>query len=44
MEPEVGMPYEWQLELLRRFTALAPFDRPRGDTDPNQGDLFLTNQ
>jgi len=34
-----NMPREWQLELLRRFTALAPSDEypPK---DPQQIDLF----
>jgi len=34
-----NMPREWQLELLRRFTALAPSDEypPK---DPQQLDLF----
>lgn len=28
MDAITGLPYEWQLELLRRFTALAPINEP----------------
>ena len=28
MDAITGLPYDWQLELLRRFTALAPTNEP----------------
>jgi hypothetical protein len=36
---EFGAPIEWQIELLRRFTAVAP-DKDFPLRDPNQLDLF----
>jgi len=36
---QVGMPYEWQVELLRRFIALAPTDE-YPPIDPSQMNLF----
>jgi hypothetical protein len=36
---EFGAPVEWQIELLRRFTAVAP-DKDFPLRDPNQLDLF----
>ena len=36
---EFGAPIEWQIELLRRFTAVAP-DKEFPLRDPNQLDLF----
>ena len=41
IDVKYGMPYLWQVELLRRFTALAPLDEfpPK---DEQQLDLFLT--
>lgn len=35
----LGMPYEWQVELLRRFNALAPMDE-HPPVDPKQLNLF----
>ena len=36
---EFGAPIEWQIELLRRFTAVAP-EKDSLLRDPNQLDLF----
>jgi len=36
---EFGAPIEWQIELLRRFTAVAP-DKDFPLHNPNQLDLF----
>lgn len=36
---DFGAPIEWQIELLRRFTAVAP-DKEFPLRDPNQLDLF----
>ena len=36
---EFGAPIEWQIELLRRFTAVAP-DKDFPLNNPNQLDLF----
>ena len=36
---EFGAPIEWQIELLRRFTAVAP-DKDFPLRDPKQLDLF----
>jgi len=40
MHNEDGMPLAYQIELLRRFTALAPLDE-FPSVDPKQLDLFL---
>jgi hypothetical protein len=39
MELDTGLPKEWQLEVLRRLTVMAP---PDGATtkDPRQAELF----
>ena len=39
MELDTGLPKEWQLEVLRRLTVMAP---PDGATtkDPSQAELF----
>lgn len=36
---QLSMPYEWQVELLRRFTAIAPMEEPT-PVDPKQMSLF----
>lgn len=36
---QLSMPYEWQVELLRRFTTLAPLDE-YPPIDPKQLSLF----
>jgi hypothetical protein len=38
-DTEFGAPIEWQIELLRRFTAVAP-EKDSLLRDPNQLDLF----
>lgn len=38
-DTEFGAPIEWQIELLRRFTAVAP-DKESSLHNPNQLDLF----
>ena len=38
-DTEFGAPVEWQIELLRRFTAVAP-DKELPLHNPNQLDLF----
>ena len=40
MELPAGMPKEWQHEVLRRLTVLAP-DNEHQSRDPKQLDLFL---
>jgi hypothetical protein len=40
MELPTGMPKEWQLEILRRLTVLAP-ENEHQSRDPKQLDLFL---
>jgi hypothetical protein len=40
MELPTGMPKEWQHEVLRRLTVLAP-DNEHQARDPKQLDLFL---
>ena len=40
MELDAGMPKEWQLEVLRRLTVMAPPDEARLK-DAQQLDLFL---
>ena len=40
MELPTGMPKEWQHEVLRRLTVLAP-DNEHQPRDPKQLDLFL---
>jgi len=40
MELPAGMPKEWQIEVLRRLTVLAPPDGQQYQ-DPKQLDLFL---
>jgi hypothetical protein len=40
IELDTGMPKEWQLEVLRRLTVLAP-DNEHQSRDPKQLDLFL---
>ena len=39
---EQGLPKEWQIELLRRITILAP-EHEHPAQDPRQLDLFLQN-
>jgi hypothetical protein len=39
---EDGLPKDWQLELLRRITMLAP-ENEHPAHDPKQRDLFLQN-
>lgn len=38
-DSEFGAPIDWQIEILRRFTALAP-EKEFPLRDPNQLDLF----
>ena len=40
MELPTGMPKEWQLEVLRRLTVMAPPDEHQ-HRDPKQLELFL---
>ena len=40
MELDTGMPKEWQLEVLRRLTVMAPPDESQLK-DSKQQDLFL---
>jgi hypothetical protein len=40
MELDAGMPKEWQLEVLRRLTVMAPPDESQLK-DSKQLDLFL---
>ena len=35
-----GAPVDWQIELLRRFIAVAP-EKDLQSRDPNQRDLFI---
>ena len=42
IQDEGGLPKEWQLELLRRITMLAP-ENEHPAQDPRQRDLFLQN-
>ena len=35
-----GAPVDWQIELLRRFIAVAP-EKESQPRDPNQRDLFI---
>ena len=39
---EDGLPKDWQIELLRRITMLAP-EHEHPAHDPKQRDLFLQN-
>jgi hypothetical protein len=40
IELDTGLPKDWQLEVLRRLTVLAP-DNEHQQRDPKQLDLFL---
>jgi hypothetical protein len=40
IELPTGMPKEWQIEVLRRLTVMAPLDEHQS-RDPKQLDLFL---
>jgi hypothetical protein len=40
IELDTGLPKDWQLEVLRRLTVLAP-DNEHQSRDPKQLDLFL---
>ena len=42
IQDEDGLPKDWQLELLRRITILAP-EHEHPAQDPRQLDLFLHN-
>jgi hypothetical protein len=40
IELDTGMPKDWQLEVLRRLTVMAPLDDAQ-PKDPKQLELFL---
>jgi hypothetical protein len=42
IQDEDGLPKDWQIELLRRITILAP-EHEHSAHDPRQRDLFLQN-
>jgi hypothetical protein len=42
VQDEDGLPKDWQIELLRRITMLAP-ENEHAPHDPRQRDLFLQN-